>query len=76
MSEQTARSCDFCKHFDYYTMTCSAFPDGVPMQFLYGIEAHDSPTQGTIGAVFEEDDNPERIFAYLERIEQEFGDQQ
>lgn len=49
--------CFECKHisFDGRTPVCSAFPDGVPRDILFGDEGHTQPYPGDNGIRFEHD---------------------
>lgn len=49
--------CTFCKHFDPSSiarpaMTCTAFPDGIPMEIWQGDNPHTQPFPGDNGIQF------------------------
>lgn len=46
--------CDKCKHQDKdYPNLCLAFPEGIPLRFLYGKAEHKDSVEGDDGIVFE-----------------------
>jgi len=51
--------CMTCKHYhfdNYASMTCDAYPDGIPDKIIDGKVKHNKPYNGDNGIQFEEKD--------------------
>ena len=62
MTTVTSVQCFQCKHVDWNkkgadSLTCDAFPEGIPNTILYGEVDHTLPYAGDHGIQFEETDN-------------------
>ena len=48
--------CNRCKHLEPKTVTCKAFPDGIPKDLLFNRRDHQNPYPGDHGIQFEAKD--------------------
>lgn len=46
-------ACNTCKHFTPFTITCKAFPEGIPEEILGGEDDHKLPVRGDRGLRYE-----------------------
>lgn len=50
--------CPTCKHFDWDTFTCKAFPKEIPDEILAGNKKHDDVIKGQTGnTIYEKEDD-------------------
>jgi len=65
MTQFTLPQCYRCKNLDpntgQATITCRAFPKGVPWQILEGRVGHSKPVEGDHGVRFEQLDGPDGL---------------
>lgn len=53
MTDLSAFICIFCKHLCDGATRCTAFPEGIPDDILFGIHDHRNPYEGDNGVLFE-----------------------
>lgn len=56
-----ARQCATCKNHIPHTLTCRAYPNGIPMEIIRGRVDHSKPYQGDKGILYtsEDPENPQ-----------------
>lgn len=64
--------CAFCRHrsLGRGVVTCAAYPDGIPDDFLFGRRQHVEPAEGDHGIQFEPAEGQERSLFVLHVLQQ------